>query len=139
MTYNFIVDIRKKTKPLNPFPMVALIIGLILSNLTTLSIIVWSLKEPDIKQGWKKILQRVKESREMQYSPEDIQRFFRAYWDLIADVQDCTNMHAWQKLGIEIDAFQKAFRDKVPDALMDRKYDSLAYTHNKVYTKLSKI
>ena len=137
MTYNFHVDIRRKLRPYNPFNMVALLIGLIISNLTTLAVIVWSVGEPDIREGWRKVFQRIKESRATQYDSDRIQAFFRQYWELVDDIHECTNLHDWKKLHVEIEAFEKIYTDEVPEALLNSKTDTLLKIHNNKFVKVS--
>ena len=132
MTYNFHVDIRKKLRPYNPFNMVALVIGLILSNLTTLAIIVWSIGEPDIREGWKKVFQRIKESR-----ADKIQAFFRQYWELSEDLHELTSLHDWKRLQVEIEAFDKIYTNEVPDLLLDKKVKNLYNLHSVKYLEVS--
>jgi hypothetical protein len=137
MTYNFHVDMRRKLRPYNPFNMLALLIGLIVSNLTTLAVIVWSVGEPDIREGWRKVFQRIKESRSDQYDSDKIQAFFRQYWELVDDIHECTNLHDWKKLHVEIEAFEKIYTDEVPEALLNSKTDTLLKIHNNKFVKVS--
>lgn len=137
MTYNFHVDMRRKFRPYNPFNMVALLIALIVSNLTTLAVIVWSVGEPDIREGWRKVFQRIKESRATQYDSDKIQAFFRQYWELVDDIHECTNLHDWKKLYVEIEAFEKIYTDEVPEALLNSKTDTLLKIHNNKFVKVS--
>lgn len=137
MTYNFHVDMRRKLRPYNPFNMLALLIGLIVSNLTTLAVIVWSVGEPDIREGWRKVFQRIKESQSAQYDSDNIQAFFRQYWELVDDIHECTNLHDWKKLHVEIEAFEKIYTDEVPEALLNSKTDTLLKIHNNKFVKVS--
>lgn len=135
MTYNFLVEIRQRTKPVHN--MIILIVGLIVSNLTTLAIIVWSIEEPDIRQGWKKVFQKIKESRATQYNSDNIQAFFRQYFELIDDVDECTNLHDWKRLHVEIEAFERVYNNKIPETLLETKTINLLKLHNQKYLEVS--
>lgn len=136
MTYNFLIEMRKRTRPFNLKPMVQIIIGLVVTNLTLVLLFVWSLRDEQIRNGWKGVLKRVKESRMTQYHSDDVQNFTKSYWNLIGDLYDCNNLGSWQQIGVEIEVFERFFDCLVPDAILESRSQNLRRIHESKYRSL---
>lgn len=95
------------------------------------------MEEPDIRQGWKKIFQKIKESRATQYDSGKIQAFFRQYFVLIDDIDECTNLHDWKRLHVEIEAFERIYNNTIPESLLESKTINLLKLHNRKYLEVS--
>lgn len=117
----------------------AIITGSLVAALTAVAVIVWSIRQPELKQGWKAVFKRIKEARAAQYNPEDITECIRMYWRIVGDIADAPGLDELQSLTLDMEVFRRKFVDRVPDGLYDEKMLSLisiydrhwrAFTHN---------
>ncbi len=103
----------------------AIITTSLVAALTAVAVIVWSIRQPELKQGWKAIWRRVKEARAAQYDPSDITECIKMYWRIVGDIADAPGLDELQSLTLDMEVFRRKFVDKVPDGLYDGKMISL--------------
>lgn len=101
------------------------IISLASAFLTSIAVIIWSIRQPELREGWRAVFKRIKEAREAQYDPEDITAFFREYWIIIGEMADTNCLDRLTNLTMDMEIFQRKFHNKVPGALFDSKMLSL--------------
>lgn len=63
------------------------------------------------------MLQRFLNLFKKQYKAEDIQACIKMYFDIVADMTSCTCRGEMKSYFIDIDIFEKRFRNKVPQDL----------------------
>lgn len=103
----------------------AIITGSLVAAMTAVAVIVWSIRQPELKQGWRAVFKRIKQARAAQYDPEDITECIRMYWRIVGDIADAPGLDELQSLTLDLEVFRRKFVDKVPDGLYDGKMISL--------------
>lgn len=100
-------------------------IALATGFLTSIAVIVWSIRQPELLDGWRAVWKRVKETHDAKYASEDITEFFREYWIIVGEMADTNCLERMTGIAIELEMFQRKFYNKVPESLFDSKMLSL--------------
>lgn len=108
-----------------------IITGSLVAALTAVAVIVWSIRQPEIKEGWKAIWRKVKEARAAQYNPDDITECIKMYWRIVGDIGDAQGLDELLALTLDLEVFRRKFVDKVPDGLYDAKMISLIQIYDR--------
>lgn len=103
----------------------AIITGCLAAALTSIAVIVWSIQQPELKDGWRALWRRVVDETKAQYKSDDISEFLRTYWRIVGDIADAPGLDELQSLTLDMEVFRRKFVDKVPDGLYDTKMISL--------------
>lgn len=64
-----------------------------------------------------KLIERLREMMRKKYNPQDIQDCIKMYFDIVADMTSCTCKGEIKSYFIDIEIFEKRFRNKVPQDL----------------------
>ena len=114
----------------------AIITAGIVGIMTGFAVVIWSIRQPELRQGWRAVFKRIKEAHMAQYHPDDITECIKMYWRIVGDIADAPGMDELQSLTIDMEVFRRKFVDRVPDGLYDDKMLSMIQIYDKHWRRI---